>query len=75
MIQETNNVINETITTKYLKTLSEKEKIGIEIAKNQLGSSFCLERSLGYIQFLKIYKDENVTNNVVQKLTPDNIQN
>ena len=39
--------------TRYLESLSDKEKIGIEIARKQLGSSFCLERSLGYIQFLQ----------------------
>jgi len=46
---------NESIDmkTRYLESLSDKEKIGIEIARKQLGSSFCLERSLGYIQFLQ----------------------
>ena len=43
---------------KYLKNLSEKEKVGIEIARKQLGSSFCLERSLGYLQFLKKETDK-----------------
>ena len=37
----------------YLESLSDKEKIGIEIAEKQLGSSFCLERSLGYLKFWK----------------------
>ena len=43
---------------KYLKNLSGKEKVGIEIARKQLGSSFCLERSLGYLQFLKKETDK-----------------
>ena len=49
---------NESIDmkTRYLESLSDKEKIGIEIARKQLGSSFCLERSLGYIQFLQTFK-------------------
>jgi len=47
------------LKAKYLEGLSEKEKIGIEIARKQLGSSFCLERSLGYLQFLKKETDKH----------------
>ena len=45
---------------KYIESLSDKEKIGIEIAKKQLGSSFCLERSLGYLEYLKNLKEKQV---------------
>uniref|UniRef100_A0A6C0JJG0 Uncharacterized protein n=1 Tax=viral metagenome TaxID=1070528 RepID=A0A6C0JJG0_9ZZZZ len=37
----------------YWKTLSEKEKKGLEIAKSHLGMSFQLEKSLGYLDFKK----------------------
>ncbi len=37
----------------YLESLSAKERIGIKIAKEQLGSSFCLERSIGYTKFIE----------------------
>lgn len=37
----------------YVEQLSEKEKLALEIAKRMLGSSFCLEKSIGYLQFKK----------------------
>tara|TARA_Y100000389_G_scaffold84545_1_gene81191 strand:- start:933 stop:1145 length:213 start_codon:yes stop_codon:yes gene_type:complete len=43
----------ENTHSNYLESLSVKERIGIEIAKTQLGSSFCLERSLGYIKYVE----------------------
>jgi len=42
----------------YIESLSEKEKQAYEIARNHLGSSFSLEKSLGFIRFCeKINKD------------------
>lgn len=35
----------------YIKQLSDVEKKIIEIAKNVLGDSFNIERSLGYLQW------------------------
>ena len=35
----------------YLKTLSEREYKGYMIAKEHLGSSFDLEKSIGYIEW------------------------
>jgi hypothetical protein len=40
----------------YLETMTEKERKAYEIAKDHLGMSFQLEKSLGYIQFVKEYK-------------------
>lgn len=40
----------------YLDTMTEKERKAYEIAKDHLGMSFQLEKSLGYIQFVKEYK-------------------
>ncbi len=37
----------------YSSQLTEKEKLALEIAKRMLGSSFCLEKSIGYLQFKK----------------------
>ena len=37
----------------YLGQLSEKEKLAYEIAKSHLKSSFSLERSIGYMEWLK----------------------
>jgi len=39
------------LETEYLKTLSEKELKGYNIAKNHLGSSFDLSKSLGFIEW------------------------
>jgi hypothetical protein len=36
----------------YLETMTEKERKAYEIAKDHLGMSFQLEKSLGYIQFV-----------------------
>jgi len=49
------------IEKKYIESLSDKERIGIEIAKKQLGSSFCLERSLGYLNYVKKLKEKQLT--------------
>lgn len=53
MITEQENLVNE-----YLNSLTDKEKKGYEIAKSHLGSAFQLEKSSGYIEFLK-RKQEN----------------
>jgi hypothetical protein len=38
----------------YLNQLSEKEKVALDIAKRMLGS-FCLEKTIGYLDFKKKY--------------------
>lgn len=35
----------------YLNTLSEKEEIALKIAQTQLGSSFNIEKSIGFIKW------------------------
>ena len=37
----------------YYDQLSEKEKQAFEIAKRMLGSSFCIEKSIGYLDWIK----------------------
>ena len=54
---------NSKILDIYINTLTPLEKIGLKIAKDQLGSSFEIEKSIGYLEFLKNRKsndDENV---------------
>jgi hypothetical protein len=43
----------KTLYDEYLGQLSEKEKMAYEIAKSHLKSSFSLERSIGFIEWLK----------------------
>jgi len=45
----------EPLTEQYLKTLNEKEYKAYEIAKDHLGSSFELEKSVGYLKWLDAY--------------------
>lgn len=37
----------------YISQLSDKEKIVLEIAKDHLETSFCIEKSIGYLNWLK----------------------
>jgi hypothetical protein len=50
---------NLSLAEQYLKTLSEKEYQAYEIAKDHLGSSFELEKSVGYLKWLQKQKDKN----------------
>jgi|TARA_Y100000389_G_scaffold204728_1_gene259249 hypothetical protein len=43
----------ETSVQKYLKTLSEKELKAYNIARDHLGMSFQIEKSNGYLSWLK----------------------
>jgi len=38
---------------KYIKQLDEKEKVAYKIAKEHLGSSFNIEKSIGFQKWLK----------------------
>tara|TARA_Y100000992_G_C20989960_1_gene361449 strand:- start:124 stop:282 length:159 start_codon:yes stop_codon:yes gene_type:complete len=38
---------------KYVKSLTDMEKIALTIAKEDLGSSFNIEKSIGYLSWLK----------------------
>ena len=37
----------------YLEQLSETEKIALKIAHQQLESSFCIEKSIGFLSYLE----------------------
>jgi hypothetical protein len=43
----------EVVKEKYLQTLSDKEKKAYLIAKDHLGMSFQLEKSVGFIKWRK----------------------
>lgn len=43
----------ESLTEQYLLSLSEKERKAYEIAKDHLGSSFELSKSVGYLKWLE----------------------
>ena len=54
---------NDKILNIYIDSLTPIEKVGLKIAKDQLGSSFDIKKSIGYLKFLKNNKsndDENV---------------
>ena len=44
---------SKTLQDQYLDTLSEKEKKSYEIAREHLGMSFQLDKSVGYLKWLK----------------------
>ena len=47
------NMEKEDLQKQYLDSLSEKEKKSYEIAKEHLGMSFQLDKSVGYLKWLK----------------------
>jgi len=49
----------KTLQEQYLDTLSEKERKAYEIAKDHLGMSFQLEKSVGYIKWIKTNVKQN----------------
>jgi len=42
----------DTLANLYINSLSEKERLAYEIAKDHLGSSFELEKSVGFLKWL-----------------------
>jgi hypothetical protein len=51
---------NKTLLEKYLETLSEKEMKSYLIAKEHLGTSFELEKSVGYLRWKEKIEKEPV---------------
>ena len=47
------NQEKQQLEQKYIDSLSEKEKKSYEIAKEHLGMSFQLDKSVGYLKWLK----------------------
>jgi len=54
MEKEKKSPDNKELITKYINTLNDIEKEALNIAKVQLESSFCLEKSIGFLEFKKV---------------------
>lgn len=52
--KDNNQLVNE-----YIASLSPLAKKGLEIAKSHLESSFSLEKSIGFLEFVKAKKVDN----------------
>lgn len=52
------------LVEEYTRAMSQQEKLVMEIAKDHLGSSFDIERSVGFIKWLA--KRETTTDNKKQ---------
>ena len=50
---QTQTQIKDDDISLYISQLSDKEKIVLEIAKDHLETSFCIEKSIGYLNWLK----------------------
>ena len=44
---------SQKIINKYLNSLNEMEKIALNIAKEDLGTSFDIEKSIGFLNWIK----------------------
>jgi hypothetical protein len=49
---------NSESQNEYIKTLKPIELIALNIAKQNLETSFCLEKSIGFLNYLKNINDE-----------------
>ena len=53
MSDKIRNEPTETLASMYLESLNERERKAYHIAKSHLGMSFTLEKSNGYLSWLK----------------------
>ena len=44
---------NKEIITEYINSLNEIQKLALKIAKEDLGSSFNIEKSIGFLNWIK----------------------
>ena len=44
---------NKEIITQYINSLNELQKLALKIAKEDLGSSFNIEKSIGFLNWIK----------------------
>jgi len=51
-----------TLLSNYLDSLDEKNKLAYEIAKDHLGTSFDLEKSIGFIKFKEKHEQDALAN-------------
>jgi hypothetical protein len=50
-------VKDKALVEQYIEQLSPSEKIVFAIAQKQLESSFCIEKSIGFLQYVKTVKN------------------
>jgi hypothetical protein len=48
-----NKVANNELVEQYIAQFTPSEKIVYEIARKQLESSFCIEKSIGFLEYVK----------------------
>jgi len=48
----------EELIQKYVEQMTEQERLVLEIAKEHLGSSFDIEKSIGFVKWLSKQKTE-----------------
>jgi len=48
----------EDMKKKYIKSLNKIELTALIIAEENLETSFCLEKSIGFLNFMKSFNDE-----------------
>lgn len=48
----------------YLSSLTEQERIVYNIAKDHLGSSFDIEKSIGFLEWIENKRDKNKTEQI-----------
>jgi hypothetical protein len=58
-----NSISIEQLEKLYLETLSEKEKKSYDIAKEHLGMSFQLDKSVGFLKWKKNYDSKSLSSN------------
>ena len=44
--------------TEYIDSLNEIERLAFDIAKRELKSSFIIEKTIGYLEFMKSRQDD-----------------
>jgi hypothetical protein len=47
------NMVNPEIIQEYIESLTHQEELALEIAKEMLGSSFDMEKCIGFNKWLK----------------------
>ena len=55
-MEQNKNSLSVTSVEKYIESMNDKEKKAYNIAKKHLGSSFDIQKSIGYKKFMKTNK-------------------
>ena len=61
-----NNEVVE-LVEQYIAQFTPSEKIVYEIARKQLESSFCIEKSIGFLEYVKTVKNFSTVKNLSSK--------